>query len=107
MFEQILKNLQDQGGGVRAYEACANSVLERIGKEPDNAAALFLLGVAAQRFVDSYDDQPLSTEAASGELELFKSCIATLNEAYASGSAERKVSALNEVATRIAQSVPR
>lgn len=103
MFESLLQRLNEQGGGVRAYEACAREARARIATEPQNAAALFLIFVAAQRFVDSYDDQPLTVEAAGAELETVRSFVATLERAFAGGSTDAKVSALNEVAARLAE----
>ncbi|MFC3722445.1 hypothetical protein [Neoaquamicrobium sediminum] len=101
MFDTLVTGLNEQGGGVRAYEACARAARARIADEPENAAALFLISFAAQRFVEAYDDQPLTVDAAGEELEQFTAFVSTLDAAWANGSAEAKLEALNTVATRI------
>ncbi|MFX3680803.1 MAG: hypothetical protein ED558_02950 [Oricola sp.] len=102
MFEDMVKGLNEGGGSVRAYEACAKEARQRIANEPDNAAALILIASATQRFVDAYDELPLTVEAASREFEAISSIVETLGAAWASGSAERKLAALNSVAARLA-----
>ena len=101
MFQSLVEGLNEKGGGVRAYDAVARAAAARIPTEPDAAAALFLILVAAQRFVDSYDDQPLTVEAATAEFEAFKSHILTLDGAFAAGSAEERLDALNQIAMRL------
>jgi hypothetical protein len=104
MFDTLLKGLNEQGAGVRAYEACARAARTRIAGEPDNAAALLLISYAAQRFVEAYDDQPLTVEVAGEEFEQFSDIVKTLDSAHSGGSAEAKVAALNTVAARLAES---
>lgn len=101
MFDDLMRNLIDGGSGVRAYEHCAREARRRVADEPQNAAALLLIAYAAQRFVDAYDDQPLTVEAAAEELKQFSHIATTLNAAYLSGSAESKIKALNEVAVQL------
>ena len=103
MFESLLTSINEQGGSVRAYDACARAARARIAAEPDKAAALFLIAIAAQRFVDSYDDQPLTVEAAGAELARFGSYIEALDGAYSQGAAAARLDALNEVAARLAE----
>lgn len=101
MFDTLVKGLNEQGGGVRAYDSCARAARGRIAAEPENAAALFLISFAAQRFVDAYDDQPLTVEAAGEELEQFTSLVSALDAGWADGSAEAKLEALNKVAAQL------
>lgn len=101
MFDTLVKGLNEKGGSVRAYEACARAARSRIAAEPDNAAALFLIAFAAQRFVDAYDDQPLTVEAAGEEMEQFSSFVSALDAGWAAGTAEAKLDALNKVAAQI------
>lgn len=98
MFNSLLNDLNEKGGGVRAYEACARAARARIAAEPQNAAALLLISMAAQRFVDAYDDQPLTVEAAGEEREAFGAMVETLGEAFSSGDEAAKLAALNKVA---------
>ena len=101
MFESLVKSINEAGGSVRAYDACGREARARIADEPQNAAALLLISYATQRFVDSYDDQPLTVEAATAEFEAFKSHILTLDGAFAAGSAEERLDALNQIAMRL------
>ena len=102
MFDDLANGLNRQGAGVRAYEACARAARSRMSSEPENAAALLLISYAAQLFVDAYDDQPLTVDAAGEEFDKFREIVDTLDKAYTSGSADAKVEALNKVASRIA-----
>lgn len=101
MFQMLVKGLNEDGGGVRAYEACARTARARMAEEPENAAALFVIAIAAQRFVDAYDDQPLTVDAASQEFEQFRNLVETLDRAWSSGSAEAKIDALNRASARL------
>ncbi len=98
MFASLVKDLNEQGASVRAYDACARTARARLANEPENAAALLLIAFAAQRFVDSYDDQPLTVEAAAAEFDRFRSYVDALDAGFAQGTAEAKLNALNTVA---------
>lgn len=102
MFNEFVQDLNQQGGSVRAYDKCAREARARIGGEPENAAALLLIAYAAQHFVDAYDDQPLTVEMAGKEFDHFGEIVRTLDDAYASGDADAKVTALNKVAQMLA-----
>lgn len=102
MFDTFVKELNVQGGGVRAYDAAARAARARIVTEPDHAAALLLISFAAQRFVDAYDDQPLTVEAAGEEFAQFSALVSGLDAAYEDGSIERKLAALNAAAASLA-----
>ena len=102
MFESLAKSISESGGGVRAYDACGRIARTRIAGEPENAAALLLISVATQRFVDAYDDQPLTVKKAAEELDHITTIVRVLDDAFALGSADAKLRALNEVASRLA-----
>lgn len=101
MFDSLVTELVGSGAGVRAYEACSRSARSRMDAEPDNAAALFLISMAAQRFVDEYHDQPLSLEAAAAELDAFRSLVGVLEAAYVDGAHGDRIAALNAAATTL------
>ena len=101
MVDSLVKTLDEQGGSVRAYDACARAARARIASEPENAAALFLISYAAQRFVDAYDDQPLTAKAAGEEFEQFRSMVGKLESGFAEASVEGRVAALNAVAAQL------
>ena len=100
MFASLVKGLNEQGGAVRAYDACARAARGRVASEPENAAALLLIAFAAQRFVDAYDDQPLTVEVAGAEFDQFKSYVDTLDEGFSKGTADARLAALNAVAAK-------
>jgi hypothetical protein len=102
MFKDLIAVLDDKGGSVRAYEAAARSARSRLAAEPENASPLLLIAYAAQRFVEAYDDQPLTLGAAGEEREQFEWIVSTLDKAFENGSAQDKIVALNAVATRLA-----
>lgn len=106
MFDDLVKGLNEHGAGVRAYEACARAARARIAGEPQNAAALLLISYAAQIFVDSYDDQPLTVEVANDEFARFSAIVERLDGAAKAGSVDAMLAAVNDVAARIA-SVPK
>lgn len=102
MFDVFMKDLNEHGGGVRAYDAVVRAARARVAGEPDNAAALLMISYAAQHFVDAYDDQPLTADAAAEEFQLFSSLLASLDKAYAGGaSAEEKLAVLNAAAAKL------
>lgn len=102
MFKDLMTVLDDKGGSVRAYDAAARTARARLTDEPENASALLLIAYAAQRFVEAYDDQPLTLGAAGQEREQFEWIVDTLDKAFENGSAEEKFAALNAVAARLA-----
>ncbi len=104
MFRTLLSGLNEGGAGVRAYEACARAARARIAEEPENAAALLLIAYAAQLFVESYDDQPLTVDAAAAETERFSEIVHILDEAHAKGSPAAMLEAVNKVAIKVAVS---
>ncbi len=102
MFESLVRGISEAGGGVRAYDACGRAARSRIANEPENAAALLLISYATQRFVEAYDDQPLTVENAAEELSQITGIVELLDSAFVNGSAEAKLGALNEVASQLA-----
>ncbi|MBO6901092.1 MAG: hypothetical protein JJ864_07075 [Rhizobiaceae bacterium] len=104
MFESLVKNINEAGGSVRAYDACSREARARIADEPQNAAALLLISYATQRFVDSYDDQPLTVKEAAEELDEITQIVSVLDAAFSGESEKAKLDALNQVATRLGAS---
>ncbi|MBB98757.1 MAG: hypothetical protein CML67_04365 [Rhodobacteraceae bacterium] len=103
MFESLVEIVVDGGHGVRAYNSCAKAARARISSEPDNAAALTLIMFAAQGVVEAYDDQPLPIDAADALLDNFRGMVATLDAAYADGTGEAKLAALNAVSVQLVE----
>jgi hypothetical protein len=103
MFQDLIKGLNEKGAGVRAYDACARAARARIAQEPQNAAALLLISYAAQLFVDSYDDQPLTVDMAGDEFTRFSAIVEKLDGAAKSGKDDAMLAAVNDVAAQLAQ----
>ncbi|QGZ34642.1 MULTISPECIES: hypothetical protein [Stappia] len=101
MFIEVANGLTEHSASVRSFEACAREARARIAGEPEHAVAWLLVSRAAQAFVDAYDDQPLTLDVAGQALEQFRDLLQTLETAYAGGSAEAKVEALNKIALRL------
>ena len=102
MFESLVKSINEAGGSVPAYDACSREARARIADEPQNAAALLLISYATQRFVDSYDDQPLTVKEAAEELDEITQIVGILDTAFSDGSEKAKLDALNAVSARLA-----
>ncbi|MEQ8750064.1 MAG: hypothetical protein RIC52_09845, partial [Amphiplicatus sp.] len=81
---------------------CGRAARARITGEPRNAAALLLISYATQRFVEAYDDQPLTVKEAAEELDEITQIVRLLDAAFSGGSEKAKLDALNDVAGRLA-----
>ncbi len=103
MFSDFHDLLEKNGGSVRAYEICARTARNRAVDEPENSTALFLIAMAAQRFVDSFDDQPISVNEVAKEGEKIGGYITNLSDAYNQPDPELKIAALNVVASSLSQ----
>lgn len=102
LMTELSKIIEEQGKGVRAYAECARTCRERLKTHSDQSAANFMLKIAADRFVDAYDDQPLLSQRAEEEFEEFKSYVDRLEAAQQASDPLVKLDALNRVATQIA-----
>lgn len=98
---ELVKIIEDQGKGVRAYVECARICRDRLKTQSDLAAGYFLLTIAADKFVDAYDDQPLLSQRAEDEFLHFKNYVEQLDKAQTSDDPTVKLEALNRVATEI------
>lgn len=103
MFKDLSEIIDENGRSVRAYEICARTARNRAISEPENSAALFLLAMAAQRFVDSFDDQPITVDEAAKQGEKIGTYIESLDAAFRSADCEEKLSSLNKVAKALSE----
>lgn len=101
-ISELVGIIEGQGRGVRSYIECARTCQERINENPDEAASYYLLKIAANRFVDAYDDQPLVSTLADSEFLNFKNYVEQLHAAELETDPAMKLSTLNRVATEIA-----
>lgn len=98
----LLGIIEEQGKGVRSYGECARICQQRINQQPADAASYYLLKIAANRFVDAYDDQPLLSSLADSEFLNFKNYVEQLDAAAIHDDATKKLEILNKVAVDIA-----
>jgi len=101
-ISELMSIIESQNKGVRAYIECARICQERINSQSEQAAAYYLLKIAANRFVDAYDDQPLVSTLADSEFLNFKSYVDQLHAVEQEADPAMKLSALNRVASEIA-----
>lgn len=99
---ELLKIIEDNGKGVRAYSECGQAARECIKTQSDQAAAYYLLSIAADRFVETYDDQPLLSQGAEDAYVNFKSYVEQFVETELENDAGKKLQTLNRVAAEIA-----
>nr|WP_306267189.1 hypothetical protein [Pararhizobium sp. IMCC3301] len=100
---ELVTTIEANGKGVRAFGECGRQARDRIAGNPDQAAAYFLLAVATDRFVDTYDDQPLLAPRADDEFLTFKKYVEQFEKARENGSDAEMLKALNEVSKQIAE----
>lgn len=94
----LIEVVESNGKGVRAYRECVRVAREQVQGNNPLAAAFFVLSIAAEKFVDGYDDQPLGSDTAEAALKVFKSYVETLDGAADDAAL---VAALNEVSADI------
>lgn len=99
---ELVQIIEDQGKGVRSYVECARTARERIKTQSENAAAYYVLAIAADKFVDAYDDQPLLSQHAEDEFVHYKSYVERLETAAAQADEGKKLDTLNRVAADVA-----
>lgn len=99
---ELLNIIEDYGKGVRAYSEFATAARDCIKTQPDQAVSYYLLSIAADRFVETYDDQPLLSQGAEDVFQSFKNYVDELAAAEQSDDSAKKLQVLNRVATEIA-----
>lgn len=100
-ISELVGIIEAQGKGVRAYMECAQTCQKRINECPNDAASYYLLKIAANRFVDAYDDQPLVSTLAESEYLNFKNYVDQLHAAELESDPAMKLGIINRVATDI------
>ena len=98
---ELIEIIEENRKGVRAYTECARTCRDRLAAHPDQSAEYFLLTVAAENFVNAFDDQPLISHRAEDEFLRFKSYIDLLH-AVGQEDADAKLATMNRIATDIA-----
>lgn len=65
-FKDIAQRFIDAPSGTDTFKAFYKSAFELMKSDIDNAGLYFVVGVAAQSFVRSYEDQGLAAEFVDG-----------------------------------------
>lgn len=99
---ELVKIIEDLGKGARAYVECGRTCRDRLRTQSDHSAAYFLLTIAADKFVDAYDDQPLLSQRAEDEFLHFKSYVDQLEATERETDPAANLVTLNRVAAEIA-----
>lgn len=102
VFDQLVDKLEEQGKSTRAYKSCAGLALSLAKENHELAAPLILLALRAQRFVDSYDGEPISAPDVDAAFEAYSANTAALKSAFSDGNSEQRVNALNSAAIDLA-----
>ncbi len=95
--EELAQWLKSQHKGLRSYKAFQQKVLEVGSKNRQQYALYYLLGMLAGRFVEVYDERPLTLDVTD---EAHKRLIAVVDKAllYNTMSAQQQNELLNEIA---------
>jgi len=64
MLEDLVKTLEMSNYGVRSYEQFAQPCYKSVAEQPDHAIFFLSLSVLAERFVNQYDESPLTITVA-------------------------------------------
>ena len=67
MLEDLVKTLEVNNYGIRAYEQFAQLCYKSIVEQPDMAIFFLTLSVMAERFVNQYDESPLTITVADAQ----------------------------------------
>lgn len=102
-MSELVDTIEDNGKGVRAYNECSRQARLNILAEPDLAAAYLLLAIAAERFVDTYDDQPLHSQKAEDEYLHYQRYVTQFEQAEKEDTDLARLRAINVVARKIAE----
>lgn len=101
VFDQLVDKLEELGKSTRAYKSCAVLALSLAKENQELAAPLLLLALRAQRFVDSYDGEPVSSPDVDAAFEAFSANTAALKSAFCDGTSDQRVNALNRAAVNL------
>jgi hypothetical protein len=100
MFEELRKVLQKHNYGVRAYEQFSHRCNQSAQDQPDHAVFFLLLSVMADRFVNQYDESPLSITVANAQKDKVLGTIAAMEKILAEDIADQ-IKLLNAVSISV------
>ena len=100
MFEELVQTLEMHNYGVRAYEQFSQLCYQSAEKHPDHAIYFLTLSVLTERFVNQYDESPLTITVADAQKEKILGMIQKMEKALHKDSTAR-IELLNSVSRDI------
>ena len=100
MFEELVETLEMHNYGVRAYEQFAQQCYRSASVQPDHAIYFLTLRVFAERFVNQYEESPLTITVADAQKEKILGMIQKMEKALHKDSTAR-IELLNSVSRDI------
>jgi hypothetical protein len=100
MFEDLLKVLEKHNYGVRAYENFSQICYQSVKDQPDHAVFFLALSILADRFVNQYDESPLTTTVADAQKDEILAIVAKMEESISTNAADQ-IYVLNTVSMHI------
>ncbi len=96
-MEDLLQWLKAQHKGLRTYKTFQRKVLDIGAKNKDQYAVYFLLGALVERFVETYDEEPLTLDVTE---KAHKQLIAITEKAVQFDKMQpaQQIALLNEIA---------
>jgi hypothetical protein len=95
--EQLTQWLKTQHKGLRTYKTFHQRVLELGAQHKDQYALYYLLSALVARFIDAYEDSPLTLDVTD-EAHRRLVAIAERSSGFDRMSAEERLGLLNEIA---------
>jgi hypothetical protein len=96
-FHEISTRFATTGSGSDAFKALYKDAFELMKHDPENAGLYFVVGIAAQSYVRSYEDQGVTGEFADRAKATLVSFNSKITEALAS-TPEKRLKLLGEIA---------
>jgi hypothetical protein len=96
-FQEISRRFADSSAGTDAFKVFYKEAFQLMKTDPDNAGLYFVVGIAAQSFVRTYEDQGITIEFADNAKATLAGFNARIAEALAAEPA-RRLRLLGEVA---------
>lgn len=96
-LQSLIDIIDEHGMGAQSYLECSREARRRLDVQTNSSAAYLIIALLAEKFVDSFYDQPLLTQTAEDQFRTFKSYISRLSEAEENGDANSILDALNHV----------
>jgi hypothetical protein len=95
--EELVRWLKSQHKGLRTYKTFHQELLSAGAKHRDQYALYYLLAMLVGRFVDAYEDLPLTSDVADNAHKQL-TAFSEKAENFAALSATEKLEFLNEIA---------